>query len=182
MGFVVTPSNRMLPEATAQKVGDVIVATAGVPAHDRETAQAPAASTAFSNPAGSHDVAQSPASSLALSETQSEAQSQEDGPVAPRTVQRRQQTPAPVPFFTFPDGTIYQGQMRKGKKHGYGVYVTHDGHQIEGQWSEGHAVGPMSVKYSNGDTYKGQLVRYCRHGQGTMTSKSAGFKVYAVIL
>lgn len=67
--------------------------------------------------------------------------------------------------------------MRKGAKHGSGVFLTKEGHRIEGQWKEGHACGEMSAQYTNGDFYKGGIVRYLRHGHGCLTSVATGIKV-----
>lgn len=34
------------------------------------------------------------------------------------------------------DGSCYQGEYKKGKKHGYGTYQWTDGSRYQGQWED----------------------------------------------
>ena len=44
-----------------------------------------------------------------------------------------------------PDGDVYQGEMKNGKRHGWGIYSFH-----------------------GGDVYEGRFRNHFRHGRGTM--------------
>ena len=38
---------------------------------------------------------------------------------------------------TFPNGNIYDGEIKFGKAHGYGIHTWLSGARYEGQWHEG---------------------------------------------
>jgi hypothetical protein len=98
--------------------------------------------------------------------------------------------------YDWPDGGRYEGQIRKGKRHGPGVMFFADGEtRYEGDWVEGkrHGRGRLIFsddddhphfydgewfndakhgrgvfQYPNGDTYEGEWFRDSKHGRGTM--------------
>lgn len=39
--------------------------------------------------------------------------------------------------YTWPDGKMYEGEYRNGKKNGYGIYKFPDGRRYEGYWVDG---------------------------------------------
>lgn len=54
----------------------------------------------------------------------------------------------------FPNGDVYRGMWRRGKRHGQGTYM-----------------------YSNGDSYSGQWRNGKRHGRGTYIARDTGSQV-----
>jgi hypothetical protein len=36
-----------------------------------------------------------------------------------------------------PDGSVYQGEWKEGKPHGWGVFRAPDGETVEGEWVDG---------------------------------------------
>lgn len=94
-----------------------------------------------------------------------------------RRTASKAEPPSGVQFYSYADGTAYHGTLRKGLKHGYGVFLTADGHKISGQWREGRPHENMAVQYTNGDTYTGCIIRYLRHGSGVLTTAATGIKV-----
>lgn len=66
----------------------------------------------------------------------------------------------------FSDGS-YQGEIdKKGKKHGKGIYVWHDGSTYEGDFRNDSRHGNGYFKWSNGESYKGDYFEDSRTGEG----------------
>ena len=57
----------------------------------------------------------------------------------------------------FPDGTVYKGQIKDGKRHGYGIQVWPDGARYEGQWRDNVASGRGKFFHIDGDVYDGKI-------------------------
>lgn len=55
----------------------------------------------------------------------------------------------------FPDGTVYKGQIKDGRRHGYGIQVWPDGARYEGQWRDHVACGRGKFFHIDGDVYDG---------------------------
>ena len=53
------------------------------------------------------------------------------------------------------DGSIYNGQMKGSKRHGYGAQVYENG-LYEGYWEDDKAKGKGIFYYAEGDTYDGE--------------------------
>jgi len=51
--------------------------------------------------------------------------------------------------------TVYEGELKDGKRHGRGVYLWADGNRYEGDWKDGKAHGHGVVVWVNGDRYEG---------------------------
>eukprot|EP01017_Pseudomicrothorax_dubius_P035328 TRINITY_DN4933_c0_g1_i1.p1 TRINITY_DN4933_c0_g1~~TRINITY_DN4933_c0_g1_i1.p1 ORF type:complete len:514 (-),score=103.72 TRINITY_DN4933_c0_g1_i1:46-1587(-) len=69
----------------------------------------------------------------------------------------------------FGDGSIYVGQMKEGRKHGWGRLVYPDGSLYEGYWKEDVQYGFGRLIRANGDVYEG----LCKEG------KANGVGLYA---
>ncbi len=94
----------------------------------------------------------------------------------------------------YDSGAVYVGQMREGRRHGYGVMTTGNGYRYEGEWRNDGAEGlGVSVTrdgdryegdwsggqrergvylWPTGQRYEGDYQRSKRTGLGIMTSKS----------
>ena len=65
-------------------------------------------------------------------------------------------------------GGKYEGEIRDGKKHGVGVYVSQNGETYEGYWENSQKTGFGKYTYSNGDTYTGNFSQNRPNGHGKM--------------
>ncbi|MCR5205963.1 MAG: transposase [Lachnospiraceae bacterium] len=88
--------------------------------------------------------------------------------------------------YKYNNGNIYEGEVKAGKKNGYGIFILHtdDGDEVyKGIWENDVLVTPSSSdtngilkryhrKYSNGDRYEGELMDGKRNGTGTYTNYS----------
>lgn len=54
-----------------------------------------------------------------------------------------------------PDGTEYTGEMKDGKRHGYGVSICKDGSQFTGYYLDDKLNGQALAFYSSGNRYEG---------------------------
>lgn len=64
------------------------------------------------------------------------------------------------------DGSEYEGNYRKGKKHGFGVYKWADGSKFEGQWAENKISGLGVYSWLDGRQYKGEWKNNNMEGYG----------------
>lgn len=60
----------------------------------------------------------------------------------------------------------YEGEMKDGKKHGYGKLKLEMGNSYEGEWKEGKIHGKGKLKYPDGSEYDGDWVEGKRQGTG----------------
>ena len=65
---------------------------------------------------------------------------------------------------------IYAGEWSKGKRHGYGDAVYHNGDTYYGEWKDDTYNGVGRYRYANGDTYDGQWENNMPNGSGQYTS------------
>lgn len=73
--------------------------------------------------------------------------------------------------YTWPDGSVYEGQIRDGKRHGLGrMRCGHVPSIYVGHWDNGLRHGHGTCVYNEDGTcvYKGQWRRDARHGLGLM--------------
>ena len=42
--------------------------------------------------------------------------------------------------FTFPDGSIYEGEFKNGYQHGEGILTLTDGTSVKGLWKDGENI------------------------------------------
>ena len=54
--------------------------------------------------------------------------------------------------INYPNGDIYKGEIKDGKKHGQGTLTKDDGSKYVGEWKNGETHGLGTYIYANGDT------------------------------
>lgn len=64
---------------------------------------------------------------------------------------------------------VYEGLVKDGKKHGYGVYTYADGTIYRGNWYMDKRQGLGTLTYASGNKYEGQWLSDQQHGLGTLT-------------
>ena len=55
------------------------------------------------------------------------------------------------------NGKVYNGQLRLGKKHGFGEQTWPNGATYKGYWRNGKMHGQGLIVHANGDKYEGQF-------------------------
>ena len=83
--------------------------------------------------------------------------------------------------YVWPDGSVYEGEVRGGIRHGVGVFSGPGGFPMyDGQWCEGRRHGSGVLTYSDGgDVYDGEWENDERSGAGTLTHASGNLYVGA---
>ncbi|CAE8588809.1 unnamed protein product [Polarella glacialis] len=66
----------------------------------------------------------------------------------------------------YEDGSVFKGQVRKGKFNGTGTMTWADGDEYEGLYAEGMMHGQGVYRYSTGGRYQGQFRENTRSGYG----------------
>lgn len=56
------------------------------------------------------------------------------------------------------DSSIYEGEWKDGRKHGYGIYYYGEGDKYEGWWQNGCHHGRGKYTWENGDVYDGNRI------------------------
>lgn len=67
---------------------------------------------------------------------------------------------------TYPDGSVYEGDIEGGKRHGQGIWVKTDGTKYAGQWKNDKPNGQGTITWPDGRKYSGYWKAGKRHGQG----------------
>eukprot|EP00912_Choanoflagellata_sp_UC4_P000117 UC4_evm9s74 len=75
-------------------------------------------------------------------------------------------------FIQFPDGGKYKGAMKKGLRHGYGIFKWPDGEIYDGEWYNDRLHGDGSYTWPDGRSYSGGFNCDQRHGEGVYISKN----------
>ncbi len=75
---------------------------------------------------------------------------------------------------TYASGDIYMGGFSYGKRYGYGIYIESDGSVYEGEWKDNKSHGFGKATYGSksafrGDVYEGDFRDSSRHGFGKYT-------------
>ena len=70
---------------------------------------------------------------------------------------------------TFPDGNVYEGNYKGGRRHGQGTAKWASGDMYVGQFENDKKHGRGTFTFANGDMYVGQFENDKRHGRGTFT-------------
>lgn len=68
-----------------------------------------------------------------------------------------------------PEGDVYAGEYKAGKRHGRGALRAATGAVYVGGWEEGKKSGQGRMTYADGSTYDGAWKQGVRHGRGTYT-------------
>merc|ERR1712100_141177 len=70
---------------------------------------------------------------------------------------------------TYANGNVYVGQMKNGKKHGFGKLTSADGAVYVGDWKDDKRNGKGKMTYASGEVYDGDWKDDKRDGKGTNT-------------
>mmetsp|Transcript_2151 Transcript_2151/g.3532 ORF Transcript_2151/g.3532 Transcript_2151/m.3532 type:complete len:362 (-) Transcript_2151:23-1108(-) len=80
----------------------------------------------------------------------------------------------PVKHFVlkFPDGSVYNGEIKGGVAHGAGKLSLVDGSCYDGEWLQGEKCGKGKEIWPDGTEYEGDFVQGCRCGKGVYKSRT----------
>lgn len=73
---------------------------------------------------------------------------------------------------SYPDGTVYVGEWKDGKRHGSGTYRHADGTVYDGAWQDGTKEGEGSMRWAVGNEYTGEWANGHRQGRGVYKDTS----------
>ena len=76
--------------------------------------------------------------------------------------------------FTYPSGNTYEGQFKDDAFCGQGIYRRTDGSYYTGEFADNTYNGKGEYHFANGDVYKGFYKNGKRHGKGVFSYKSGG--------
>jgi hypothetical protein len=71
--------------------------------------------------------------------------------------------------YTYPDGTIYDGEWKDNKRHGQGVWTRPDGTRYAGEWENDKPNGQGILTNPDGSMFAGEWGAGKRNGRGTLT-------------
>eukprot|EP01040_Poterioochromonas_malhamensis_P013921 gene13921-15369_t len=71
-------------------------------------------------------------------------------------------------IFTEEDGTIYEGEFKKGRRCGFGRSQSIDGSFYVGEWKYDKYHGKGKMTYKSGYIYEGEFRDGKKHGKGTL--------------
>eukprot|EP00656_Telonema_subtile_P056142 TRINITY_DN8907_c0_g5_i2.p1 TRINITY_DN8907_c0_g5~~TRINITY_DN8907_c0_g5_i2.p1 ORF type:complete len:259 (+),score=57.57 TRINITY_DN8907_c0_g5_i2:96-872(+) len=77
--------------------------------------------------------------------------------------------PEKLATCTFENGSVYHGECKGGKFHGFGKYSYFNGDCYEGQWQDNQRWGVGTYKQGNGWVYEGTWYKSKKHGEGFFT-------------
>lgn len=66
----------------------------------------------------------------------------------------------------YPDGAVYVGEIKDGKKQGKGIYFMSDDHYYVGTFDNGYIHGKGTMYYENGKRFEGTWQHGITHGSG----------------
>jgi hypothetical protein len=72
-------------------------------------------------------------------------------------------------IYTYPDGSIYEGEWEHDNRNGRGIYTYADGGKYEGGWKDNKKSGQGTRIWVCGAKYEGEWTNDKRNGQGTQT-------------
>ncbi|MDA0989824.1 MAG: hypothetical protein O3A51_03635 [Verrucomicrobia bacterium] len=73
-----------------------------------------------------------------------------------------------IMVITFPNGDRYEGEMRDGLMHGWGIYAARLGSRYDGQFVDGMKTGRGTLVEANGDKYVGHFANDMKSGRGSL--------------
>ncbi|NQY73402.1 MAG: hypothetical protein HRT90_01420 [Candidatus Margulisbacteria bacterium] len=74
----------------------------------------------------------------------------------------------------FPNGNVYQGDFKQGKRHGRGKFSFNNGDVYDGKWRDGKSEGKGTLTYRDGGFYEGEWEAGEKHGEGRRMYKEGG--------
>ena len=78
------------------------------------------------------------------------------------------EAPGQVSSVEFPNGDRFQGQIKYGLLHGWGIYTYQNGDRYEGNFTYDMREGEGTLVLANGDKYVGEFRDDAMSGKGTM--------------
>ena len=78
---------------------------------------------------------------------------------------------------TFPDGYVYEGNHKGGRKHGQGTAKFATGDMYVGQFENDKRHGRGTFTYANGNVFQGDYQNGLMHGRGTFTWANGNVEV-----
>ena len=73
-------------------------------------------------------------------------------------------------IIEYPNGDKYSGQVKEGKKHGFGTFISHEGYKYSGDFKDDEMHGSGVYLYENGDAW---TITYDPSGQSRLTIEYA---------
>ena len=71
--------------------------------------------------------------------------------------------------ITYPNGEIYNGCVKNGRKEGHGIYTFNNGDQYDGEWKNNKKEGHGLYTWASGSKYDGEFKNSLREGKGVYT-------------
>lgn len=71
-------------------------------------------------------------------------------------------------IFNYSDGSHYEGEWTRSKRHGRGVYVSAEGNVYDGKWEMDQITGFGLMKYADGSVYNGYWINGTKNNFGSM--------------
>lgn len=68
----------------------------------------------------------------------------------------------------FANGDVYDGELRRSKRHGQGELVWASGQRFRGDWVDDVPTGKGTLTFANGNVWEGQVARGVPNGEGRM--------------
>jgi hypothetical protein len=68
--------------------------------------------------------------------------------------------------MTYQDGSVYEGCLADGMRHGHGKYIFIEGSKYEGEFEKGHIQGRGQMIWNDGGWYLGEFFEGEMHGNG----------------
>jgi len=78
--------------------------------------------------------------------------------------------------YTYPNGDVYEGEFRYGRRSGKGKLTYANGDVYEGDWENNAINGKGKVTYAGGSVYEGGYKDGKRHGKGKYTWAFGGYE------
>ena len=73
----------------------------------------------------------------------------------------------------WPDGSHYEGEWKRGRREGYGVFHTSDGSRYAGEWINDEYSGHGVLVHANQDRFEGRFQAGKAHGYGLRLNGTA---------
>ncbi len=70
--------------------------------------------------------------------------------------------------YTYPDGTVYEGEWENRKRHGYGVWSRPDGTRYAGEWADDRPHGEGTLTAPDGSMYSGGWKKGKKNWRGVL--------------
>lgn len=77
-----------------------------------------------------------------------------------------------IAVIEYSKGEYYEGELKNGKFHGYGIFSVKKGTCYEGTWVDGEMSGAGKIVYEIGEEYDGEWRKNLKHGFGEMKYKN----------